>query len=417
MGYNKGISVYSEIGKLKTVLMHPPGKEVESILQDNLRKDLFNEALLLEQALREHKEFQGLLKGEGVEGVYLQDLAEESLKSEESRKEFIKEYIKEEKIVYTPVREALEAYLESLSLSELLKVSVEGMAKESFNKRGRGFFPKTANPQELLTNIVKDKYPYYLTPIPNLFFQRDLFSSIGSGVSLNIMSKGEREKETIFSKYIFKYHPSLKEVKTWYSKGELRTVEGGDILVLSSKVVAIGLSERTEAEAVEALASNILYSEEGFEKVLVFDIPKSKRFILLDMIFTMVDFDKFLFYGDLKNNINLYILERSAQGSLKARALEYPLEEALKKQLSLPAISLIYCGGEDVITAAREQKFSGANSLCISPGKVITYERNHGTNRALRKSGVEVIELEAYELPRGGGGPRCMTMPLWRETL
>lgn len=405
MSSNHSISVYSEIGKLKSVLLHCPGEEVENIVPDYLRRLLFDEIVYLEQARREHNQFADILRNQGVEVIYLTDLMAEVLEDNVVREEFLKEFMEEGKVVTAGLQDAIIEFFNGCSPKELVTKCIAGIRKEEL----RHIKPKS------LGDMVKNPYPFYLDPIPNMYFQRDPFASIGSGISLNVMANETRNRETIFAKYIFNYHPRFKDVPRWYNRDKTHPIEGGDILVLSEKVLAIGVSDRTDATAIERVAHKLFDSEERFETVLAFDIPKTRAYMHLDTVFTMVDYDQFTIYPGIEAPLDVYSITRGKNGTLNIRYEHEDLSTILKEHLELPAVNLIRCGDGDRIAASREQWNDGSNTLAISPGKVVCYNRNHVTNDALRRNNIEVLEFESYELSRGRGGPRCMSMPLVRE--
>ena len=407
MGADNSISVYSEIGKLKTVLLHCPGEEVENIVPDYLTRLLFDEIVFLEQAKREHNQFADILRSEGVEVLYLTDLMAEILGDTKIREEFLKEFMEEGKVVTQGLQEAIMELLSGFSPKDLIKKCIGGIRKEEL---------KYIKPKAL-GDMVKKPYPFYLDPIPNMYFQRDPFASIGSGISLNVMANETRNRETIFAKYIFNYHPRFNNVPRWYNRDKTHPIEGGDILVLSDKVVAIGVSDRTDPMAVERVAHKLLISEESFETVLAFDIPKTRAYMHLDTVFTMVDYDKFTIFPGIEDPLDVYSITEGKDKTLNIRYEHEDLSTVLKEHLRLPAVKLIRCGNGDPIAASREQWNDGSNTLAISPGKVVCYNRNHITNEALRKNNIEVLEFDSYELSRGRGGPRCMSMPLIRDNL
>jgi len=405
MHLNNSISVYSEIGKLKAVLLHRPGEEIENIVPDYLRRLLFDEIAYLEQARREHDQFADILRKEGAEVLYLTDLMADVLEDSKVREEFLTEFIREGKAATEGLHEALMELFGHLSPQELIAKCIAGVRKEEL----KDIKPKS------LGDMVKNPYPFYIDPIPNLYFQRDPFASIGRGISLNVMANETRNRETIFAKYIFKYHPRFKDVPRWYDRDNTYPIEGGDILVLSEKVAAIGISDRTSPIAIERLSSNLLNSEEPFETILAFDIPKARAYMHLDTVFTMVDYDQFTIYPGIEDPLDVYSITRGKNNELSIKHEHDDLPTVLKKYLKLSAVNLIRCGDGDLIAAGREQWNDGSNTLAISPGKVVCYNRNYVTNKALRRNNIEVLEFESYELSRGRGGPRCMSMPLIRE--
>jgi len=407
MSISHNVSVYSEIGKLKSVLLHCPGEEVENIVPDYLRRLLFDEIVYLEQARREHNQFADILRNEGVEVNYLTDLMADVLEDPKIREEFLNEFMNEGKITTEGLQEAIINLFSGYSTKEFIKKCIAGVRKEEL---------KHIRPRSL-GDMVKNPYPFYLDPIPNMYFQRDPFASIGKGISLNVMANETRNRETIFAKYIFNYHPKFKDVPRWYNRDKTHPIEGGDILVLSDKVLAIGISDRTNSMAIERVSHNLLRSNESFETVLAFDIPKTRAYMHLDTVFTMVDYDQFTIYPGIEDPLDVYSINKGKNNGLSIKYEHESLSSILKEHLNLCAVNLIRCGDGDRIAASREQWSDGSNTLAISPGKVICYNRNYVTNEALRRNNIEVLEFESYELSRGRGGPRCMSMPLVREDL
>lgn len=405
MNNTNGISVYSEIGKLKTVLLHCPGSELENIGPAHLQQLLFNEILYINQAQKEHNQFSDILKKEGVEVLYITELMAEVLKDNKIRKEFLDDFLKEGSSDVTGLKDNILEYLNEFSPEELIKKCVGGI------KRGDIQDKRKNN----LENMVKNAHPFYIDPIPNLYYQRDIFASVGKGISLSVMANKVRDREVLLPEYIFKYHPRFKGTEMWYHRQKAHTIEGGDILILSDKVVAIGISQRTHPIAIEKLAEKLLSSSESFEVILAFDIPKEDAYIHLDRVFTMVDYDKFTIYPQIQEPLDVYSITMDKNNKIKIIYEHDDLAKILAKHLNLGTVNLIKCGDGDPIAANREQWSDGSNTLAVAPGKVICYDRNYITNNALRKNGVEVLEIESYELSRGGGGPRCMSMPIVRD--
>jgi arginine deiminase len=242
-------------------------------------------------------------------------------------------------------------------------------------------------------------------------------AAIGSGISLNSMNTKTRKRETIFGKYIFLHHPDFEKyhIPLLYNRNEYYSIEGGDELVLSKEVLAIGHSERTSIRGIKNLATNIFKGRDNFTTVLMFQIPKSRAFMHLDTVFTMVDIDKFTVHKEIEAELKVTSITYDKKNNqLRVKEEEGSLQAILVKYLKRD-ITLIPCGGGDRIISSREQWNDGSNSLAIAPGKVITYERNYVTNEILYKNNLEVIPIPSSELSRGRGGPRCMSMPLLRE--
>ena len=264
-------------------------------------------------------------------------------------------------------------------------------------------------------SAVEDGYPFAVDPLPNLYFTRDPFATIGTGVSLHKMHTATRNRETLFGKFIFEHHPKYKNVPRWYDRGESTSLEGGDILVLSPRVLAVGISQRTREDSVDTLAETVLSYGGTFRKVLAFNIPKTRSFMHLDTVFTMVDRDKFTVHPNILSSITVFVMELDESGKMNIHQEDGRLEDILKKHLELDKVTLIPCGRGSEIDAAREQWSDGSNTLAIAPGEVVVYSRNYVTNRALEEAGIRIHTIPSAELSRGRGGPRCMSMPLWRD--
>jgi len=404
---NKSINVYSEIGKLKKVLLHRPGKELENLMPEYLDRLLFDDIPYLKIAQQEHDAFANIFRENGAEVVYLEDLVVESLINDEVNSKFIDEYIEEAGIKEDRETGILKEYFLSFSdKKDMVLKMMEGIRKSEIKDyRGPG-----------LADFLSNQYPFIIDPMPNLYFTRDPFAALGSGVSIHKMMTATRNRETLFGKYIFNYHPTYKDTKLFYDRSEDYSLEGGDILVLNKETIAVGISQRTNPNAIEKFANIILTEESSFKKVLAIDIPKTRAFMHLDTVFTMVDYDKFTIHPNIKSDIVVYVLKK-IDGKMDITEERATLEQVLEKELNIDKIKLIKCGGDSVIDASREQWNDGSNTLCISPGEVIVYSRNYVTNKILEEEGIKIHIMPSSELSRGRGGPRCMSMPLIRENV
>lgn len=352
------------------------------------------------------------MRGEGVEVVYLEDMTADVLKdNEELKRQFVCQFVAEGKVADEKIKEALVSYLmEIRDEKELVLKMMSGVRVGELDI-------KTNRP---LVNLVKTDSQFILDPIPNLYFTRDPFACIGEGVSLNCMYSRTRRRETLFGKYVLENHPEFAGHTPFYYKRELPySIEGGDILNLNNKVLAIGISQRTTAEAIELLAQRIFGDESAeIETILALDIPAIRAFMHLDTVCTQVDHDKFTIHPGILGTLRIFELTKSdKEGEINVVETHASLEEVLAKHLKLDKVTLIRCGGKDTIASEREQWNDGSNTLCIEPGKVVVYDRNYVTNQILRENGIRVLEMTSSELSRGRGGPRCMSMPLEREAI
>lgn len=405
------IHVKSEIGKLKKVMLHRPGQELEHLVPEDLERLLFDDIPYLKTAKIEHDMFAEIMRGQGVEVVYLEDMTAEVLKNPEKKEQFVREFISEGGASAAKVRDQLYDYLMKISdEKELVLKTMSGIRASELNV-------KMSCP---LVSLVKKESQFLLDPIPNLYFTRDPFACIGNGVSLNRMYSRTRRRETLYGKYILKYHPDFAgKVPFYYDRDMDFSIEGGDILNLSNKVIAIGISQRTTPEAIELLAQNIFVDKASeIETIIALDIPAVRAFMHLDTVCTQVDYDKFTIHPGIMQTLRIFeIKPGDRKGQLKVTESDAMLSDILAKYLELDKVTLIKCGGKDRIASEREQWNDGSNTLCIEPGKVVVYDRNYVTNEILRQHGIEVLEMASSELSRGRGGPRCMSMPLEREDL
>lgn len=405
------ICVKSEIGKLRKVLIHRPGGELEHLTPEYLTTLLFDDIPYLKRAQVEHDSFADTLRGCGVEVVYLCDLVAQALDTGPYvRRQFITEFLSNaDTRIVGHEKELFKLLMDEPDTRTMVLRTMEGIMDDGFD------FKKT-NP---LLNLTRTKAGFILDPIPNLYFTRDPMASVGCGASLNHMFSVTRNRETIYMKYVFEHHPDFQnKVKKYYDPSIPYSIEGGDIHNLSADTLAIGLSERTTAQAIEVLARNIFADEEStIRNILAIDIPNMRAFMHLDTVLTQADRGVFIVHPGILHNIKAYRVFPGAKGTIKAESLKGTLESIFCRFLGLDEIRFIKCGGNNMIAAEREQWNDGSNALCVEPGTVIVYDRNTITNDILRDNGLKTLEIASSELSRGRGGPRCMSMPLVRDAL
>lgn len=409
------INVTSEIKPLKKVLLHRPGNELLNLTPDTLGDLLFDDIPYLPVAQKEHDEFARVLKENGVEVVYLEKLMAEVLAlSDEIREEFLNQFIYEAGIRTPKYRDLVFRYLNSFKDEyELVLKTMEGVQIYEINRNQR-------KDEKSLVDLVTEETDFLAAPMPNLYFTRDNFASIGRGISLNKMYSVTRNRETIYAEYIFKYHPDFKgQVDKYYDRDLPYHIEGGDILNLNDHILAVGISQRTTPEAIDQLAKNLFKDDKcKIDTVLAFNIPNSRAFMHLDTVFTQVDRNKFTYHPGIVETLQVFeITEGNIEDSdedLNVVEINDSLENILSTYLKIP-VTLIPCAGGDKVASEREQWNDGSNTLCIAPGVVVVYDRNVITNQVLRENGLKVIEIPGAEISRGRGGPRCMSMPLIRE--
>ena len=409
----KGICVRSEIGQLKKVLLHRPGRELLYLTPDRLSELLFDDIPYLKVAQEEHDAFAKILTDNGVEVVYLEDLMAEVLELyPELVRPFLYQWLEEGNIKTRRWQDKLYEHLtEKYHGKALVEKTMEGITLYEMGEVSQySLQDMTAPPDDLI-----------IDPMPNLYFTRDPFASVGRGALINKMCYPTRRRETIYADYILSYHPDFRGlVKRYYSRNLHASIEGGDVLNLTSDTLAIGISERTSPDAIEAVAQN-LFSDPDVQirTILAFDIPKRRAFMHLDTVFTQIDADKYTIHPAILGPLTVYEITKSNDdpNELNIKRIDSSLEKILEKYTHVDGVKLIKCGGDDLLAAAREQWNDGSNTLCISPGKIVVYQRNDVTNDLLRKEGITVFEMPSAELSRGRGGPRCMSMPINRTEI
>lgn len=404
------IHVNSEIGRLKTVMLKRPGKEVENITPDIMGRLLFDDIPYLPVIQEEHDYFAQTLRDQGVEVLYLENLAAESIDAGNNKAEFLNKMLDESDIHSQYVRDALYEYLFAMDTQDMVNKIMAGVRTNEVDVQSKA-----------LADVCDDNaYPFYMDPMPNLYFTRDPAASMGDGLTINHMTFDARKRESMFMENIIAHHPRFadKGVNVWLNRDYPFHIEGGDELILNDETIAIGISQRTTPEAIEQLAKN-LFKKSQFKRVLAIKIPHNRAMMHLDTVFTMIDYDKFTIHPGIQEaggKVDTYILTPAGDDEIN---IEYrtDLENVLKEALHVSELLLLPCGGGDAIVAPREQWNDGSNTLAIVPGEVVTYNRNYVSNDLLRRHGIRVHEVISSELSRGRGGPRCMSMPIVREDL
>ena len=381
----QGVNVKSEIGNLKKVILHRPGDELLNLTPNTLEELLFDDIPFLPVAQEEHDAFANILRGEGVEVVYLEDLMAEVLDAKpELRQQFLDQWIYEAGIRTDMYHDIITDYIESNypNTKDMVMKTMAGINLQELPQKDT----------HLLVDMVSDRCKLVCAPMPNLYFTRDPFAMIGNGVSINRMYSETRNRETIYGEYIFKYHPMLKGTPEYYSRYNTFHLEGGDIL-------------------------NIFHDETSpIDTILAFNIPVSRAFMHLDTVFTQIDRDKFTIHPGIMGPLTVFEITPDGKGGTKIRERNEDLESVLSEYVG-EKVTLIPCGGGDRIAAEREQWNDGSNTLCVRPGTVVVYQRNNVTNDVLYKNGINCLVMPSAELSRGRGGPRCMSMPAWREAI
>jgi arginine deiminase len=419
------LNVTSETGRLKSVLVHLPGREIDVMIPPMMNQLLFDDILYGQVAREEHRRFQQLIRFIAPEVIDIQDLLEEVLENDEVKRLVIRDLEKRKLL-----GRKLAAALREQPAAQLALTLIGGIPHE---RDGKGELPS-----------------FDLLPVPNYFFMRDPQVVIGDGVVVCGMATQARSRESLLSGYVFAHHPLFRESIRWsdFTAGmtpgaehkRMPTIEGGDILVPSRDLLLVGVTERTNRAGVRQLATSLREAGSEVRTIIVVELPRQRSFMHLDTVFTFTSRNECLIYPPV-------ILPGGSQAAtvttidLTKKGISYSPQKSLLAALKKRGFDLdpIYCGGRSAVDQQREQWTDGANAFTLAPGIILLYERNVRTAEELAAHGYHIvyeddlllgrteletwtdtkyaIQMAGHELSRARGGPRCMTMPLVREDV
>jgi arginine deiminase len=401
------LGTHSEVGKLRTVMVHRPDLAHERLSPTNCHELLFDDVIWVRRAHQEHDAFVDLMRGRGVEVVLVHDLLRETLEHKPAREWLLSRRLRPEDV--------------TVMFAEPLREWLDEMPAEELATRMTGGITLLELPDEMRSAIGEALHPtdFILAPLPNQLFTRDTSAWLYGGVSLNPMFWPARQLETLNIEAIYRFHPRFREAEfeIWFGGadhdwGQAR-MEGGDMMPVGDGVVLVGMGERTTARAVSILAKN-MFSKGAARLIIGAQMPRERAAMHLDTVFTFCDRDVATLYEPVVSQIRPIMFRPGGDTGVQAEVSERSFLDEVRDELGIENLKLVSTGGDE-FEAERNQWDDGNNVVAIEPGVVVAYERNEATNAKLAKAGIEVLAIAGQELGRGRGGGHCMTCPIVRD--
>ncbi|MEV7549695.1 arginine deiminase [Amycolatopsis sp. NPDC089917] len=394
--------VDSEVGPLRAVLLHRPGNELKRLTPRNNDQLLFDSIPWVDRAQEEHDAFAEVLRGRGVEVLLLADALRTALGDNRAHAAGVHAAVDERRLG-PDLADSLRSHLSSVSPAVLAEVLMAGMTFEEL----------PAAEGASLVRLMNHPNDFAVDPLPNLLFTRDSSAWIGDRVAISSLTMPARVRETAVLDLIYAYHPWFRHAARAYG-AHSAPIEGGDVMLLSPGVLAIGVGERTTAAGAESLARSV-FADGIAHTVLAVPIQQTRATMHLDTVCTMVAADAVVMYPLSADSLTAFTMRPTDDGSVKVEG-PAPFLTAAAEAMGIDRLRVIDTG-LDPVTAEREQWDDGNNTLALAPGVVVGYERNVETNARLAEAGIEVLAITGSELGSGRGGPRCMSCPIRRESI